>query len=212
MDKLIAEGLKTVAGLMAVAARTAPKAGGHDWVYARAATDEEKDAVVAMMREIGEAKGKAADKTNETHGRAFRADWGSDAKSVEAAGLLFLVGVQGRKAAGINCGACGHARCADMLKQARSTADSMGEADFPGPFCAFRIMDLSIAAGSAVKTAMDNNVDNRMMQKVGVAVLKTGLMKPCDLVLGIPLSASAKNIFFDRFEKLEARRLLFPKK
>ena len=80
--------------------------------------------------------------------------------------------------------------------------------DFPGPFCIFRIMDLSIAAGSAAKTAMEHNVDNRMMQKVGAAALKLGLLAPCDLILGLPLSATGKNIYFDRLDKLEARKTL----
>jgi len=96
-----------------------------------------------------------------------------------------------------------------MLKQKPLSRD---ESDFPGPFCMFRIIDLSIAAGSAVKTAMDHNVDNRIMQKIGVAALKLGLLNPCNLILGIPLAATGKNIFFDRPEKLEAWKILYSKK
>lgn len=194
--------MKTVAGLMAVAARTAPKTGGVDWVQARVATAEEKRAVVKAMQDLGEAKGAAASKPNQAQG--IRMDWMSDAKAVEASGLLFLIGVQGRKTVGINCGGCGCSLCSEMLRHERPSAQGV---DFSGPFCIFRIMDLSIAAGSAVKTAMDNNVDNRMMQKAGAAALRLGLLVPCDLVLGIPLSATGKNIFFDRLEKLEAWKM-----
>lgn len=209
MNALELNGLKSVAGLMAVAARTAPKSGGQDWIQSHVASPEEQKAIVEMMQGIGEAKGKSASKESEARGNAIRMDCMSDAKAVGASGLLFLIGVQGRKTVGIDCGGCGFPSCADMLKRAPL---STGEFDFPGPFCIFRVMDLSIAAGSAVKTAMDNNVDNRMMQKVGVAVLKMGLLKPCDLALGIPLSATGKNIYFDRLEKLEARKLVFSKK
>jgi uncharacterized ferredoxin-like protein len=208
MNTPVLDGLKIVANLMAVSACTAPKAGGVDWIQSRLAMGEEKHSVSGMMREIGRSKEKAVSKSNKDRGAAMQMDWMSDAKSVESSALLFLIGVQGRKAVGINCGGCGFSTCSDMLKQDPLSRD---EADFPGPFCMFRIMDLSIAAGSAVKVAMDHNVDNRMMQKVGVAALKLGLLNPCDLILGIPLAATGKNIFFDRPEKLEAWKILNPR-
>lgn len=208
MDSLILDGLKVVANLMAVSACTAPKAGGVDWLKPYLATNKEKNEISKIMQDIGEAKAKVISRINKTRSEAIRMDWMSDAKSVESSNLLFLIGIQGRKAVGINCGGCGFSSCSEMLKHSPFTTD---EADFPGPFCMFRIMDLSIAAGSAVKTAMDNNVDNRMMQKIGVAVLKMGLLKPCNIILGIPLSAAGKNIFFDRPDKLEAWKILASK-
>ena len=209
MNALDREGLKIVAGLMAVSARTAPKAGGADWIKTKLATTKEKSDISRRMQEIGAMKGSAVSKTDKKRGEAIRMDWTSDAKSVKYSGLLFLIGVQGRKAVGINCGGCGFLTCAGMRKQKPALID---KSDFAGPFCMFRIMDLSIAAGSAAKTAMDHNIDNRMMQKVGVAALKLGLLKPCDLIIGIPLSATGKNIFFDRPEKLDAWRIINPKR
>jgi uncharacterized ferredoxin-like protein len=207
MNTPVLEGLKIVANLMAVSSCTAPKAGGADWIQTELLAGEEKNSISRMMQEIGELKAKAI--SNKDRGAALRMDWNSDAKSVESSSLLFLIGVQGRKIVGINCGGCGFATCSGMLAQDPLSKD---EVDFPGPYCMFRIMDLSIAAGSAVKTAVDHNVDNRMMQKVGVAALKLGLLNPCDLILGIPLSATGKNIFFDRPEKLEAWKILSSKK
>lgn len=209
MNTLLQEGLKIVADLMAVSACTAPKTGGADWTQSKVATGEEKDAVVRVMKEIGEAKGRAAESVGRERGDAIRTDWGSDAACVDASPLLFLIGVEGRRTVGINCGGCGYPTCAEMLKSKPLSPDQVV---FPGPFCMFRVMDLSIAAGSAVKTAMDHNVDNRMMQKVGAAALKLGLLSPCNIILGIPLAATGKNIFFDRFEKLAAWRTLTAKK
>ena len=59
------------------------------------------------------------------------------------------------------------------------------------------LVNLGIALGSAVKIASIHNVDNRIMFSVGVAAQELGLVD-ADVVYGIPLSARAKNIYFDR--------------
>jgi len=51
--------------------------------------------------------------------------------------------------------------------------------------------------GSAVKMASDLNADNRIMYSVGVAA-KTLEVIDADVIVGIPISAEGKNIFFDR--------------
>jgi uncharacterized ferredoxin-like protein len=66
--------------------------------------------------------------------------------------------------------------------------------------CAIRLLDLGIALGSAAKTAMEHNVDNRIMYRIGVSAKRLG-MTESKLVHGIPLSARGKNIFFDRAKK-----------
>lgn len=62
---------------------------------------------------------------------------------------------------------------------------------------AVSLINLGIAIGSAVKTASLHNVDNRVMFTIGVAAKRLKLMD-ADVVLGIPLSATSKNIYFDR--------------
>lgn len=62
---------------------------------------------------------------------------------------------------------------------------------------ALSIVNLGIALGSAVKTASILNVDNRIMFTVGKAAKELRLLD-ADIVLGIPLNASSKNIYFDR--------------
>ena len=59
------------------------------------------------------------------------------------------------------------------------------------------ISDMGIALGSAVKTASMLNVDNRIMYRIGTAA-RAMKMVDWDFVMGIPLSATGKNIFFDR--------------
>jgi uncharacterized ferredoxin-like protein len=59
------------------------------------------------------------------------------------------------------------------------------------------VLNLGIAAGSAAKTASLHNVDNRVMFTAGFAAQVLKLID-ADLVLAIPLSATSKNIYFDR--------------
>ncbi len=59
------------------------------------------------------------------------------------------------------------------------------------------LVNLGIAIGSAVKTASLLNIDNRVMFTIGVAAQELGLLK-ADIVYGIPLSVTGKNIYFDR--------------
>ena len=71
------------------------------------------------------------------------------------------------------------------------------EGEFQGPQCAYRLLDMGIALGSAVKTASMLNVDNRIMYRASAVAREMGLID-ADYVMGIPLSATGKNIFFDR--------------
>ena len=58
-------------------------------------------------------------------------------------------------------------------------------------------MDLGIALGSAVKTASEMNIDNRLMYTLGAAAKELELLD-ADVIIDIPLSATGKNIYFDR--------------
>jgi len=51
--------------------------------------------------------------------------------------------------------------------------------------------------GSAVKTASEFNIDNRMMYSIGVAAKEMKLLDS-DVIIGIPLSVSGKSPYFDR--------------
>ena len=60
------------------------------------------------------------------------------------------------------------------------------------------MLDMGIALGSAAKMAMALNVDNRIMYRVGVAAKRIGLLSESSVIMGIPLSAKGKSIYFDR--------------
>ena len=116
------------------------------------------------------------------------AGWRLDAENVARSACVLLIGIKEATVAGLNCSACGFDLCLKI-----NTSDG----EFRGPQCALRVLDLGIALGSAVKTASLLNVDNRIMYRIGVAARQAGLCDD-DLAMGIPLSATGKNIYFDR--------------
>ncbi len=60
-----------------------------------------------------------------------------------------------------------------------------------------RMMDIGVALSSAAKTASMLNVDNRVQQRVGAAAKELGYIK-AEVVMGIPVSITGKNIYYDR--------------
>ncbi len=173
--------VKSVAGLMALAARTAPKAVGMDSIKIDVLTGKEQAKLAQEMIREGEALGFDFFRTN--------------GEKVKESDATLLIGVEGRKGLGINCGGCGFATCANMAKAA--AAAKQKKTLYTGPNCVLKISDLGIAVGSAVKTASIHNVDNRIMFSAGVAALALGRLKGCSVAYGIPLKASGKNIYFD---------------
>jgi uncharacterized ferredoxin-like protein len=82
------------------------------------------------------------------------------------------------------CGLCGYKDCASKPKEA---------------VCSLNTIDLGIAIGSAISAAADNRVDNRIMFSIGQAAIALGLLgNDVKIAMGIPLSVSGKNPFFDR--------------
>lgn len=173
----------TVAGLMELAARTAPKAKGVDTIFTRILTGKEIQALAGHLADAGEKRKISF--------------FIRDAKNIAACDACVIIGAKGWSVAGINCGACGYACCEELAKECKKRRKR--STDFSGPNCAIRMTDLGIALGSAVKTAQIHNVDNRIMYSAGTAALDLGLLgKDCSVAYAIPLSATGKNIFFDR--------------
>jgi len=179
--------VELVAGLMALSARTAPKAKGQDALVTRVLAGEELTALARGMDALGTDRGI----------RFFVRDAGN----VRSSDACLLVGARREPTAGLDCGACGFPTCAEML-MAEPAKNLKGKRTFfTGPNCAVRMADLGIALGSAVKTGSVHNVDNRVMYSAGVTALALGLLEDCTVAYGIPLSASGKNIFFDRKDR-----------
>ena len=176
------EGVITVAHLMALAARTAPKGKGMDSIEICVVTGDDLQRLAVAMKDAGKALEMAF--------------FNRDSANVAASDACLLIGARGYEPAGINCGGCGYSTCTGM-----SGAFQENEArayHFRGPGCVIKMADLGIAVGSAVKTASIHNVDNRVMYTAGIAGISLGWLGDCSVGYGIPLRAAGKNIFFDR--------------
>jgi uncharacterized ferredoxin-like protein len=177
-EEEIAEAVVQVGKLMALAARTAPKGVGQDYLEVRLVTGEDVERVGKAMV----AKGEAEDIPHFVR----------DGNSVLRCHAILLVGLLDHPPIGLDCGACGHGDCYGFT-EAKKEAEA---GDF-APACVFRSLDLGIALGSAAKTAQLHNVDNRIMYRIAVVAIELGLIGP-GICMGIPLAAVGKSPFFDR--------------
>jgi uncharacterized ferredoxin-like protein len=166
-----------VAQLMAISATTAPKSKGENFVKTRVLKGK-------VLRELADAMLAYGQRTK-------KKDFDRDSKNVAASDAVLLVGIKRPGVLGLDCGACGFADCKTFQQQKKQTSE------FIGPTCAFRLLDMGIALGSAVKTASMLNVDNRIMYRVGAVVREMELVD-WEFVVGIPLSVTGKSIYFDR--------------
>ena len=162
--------IEQVANLMAAAARTAPKTRGIDNIQTLILTDNDIKKLILKMHEIAK--------------RDNRPSCERDAKTLENVKVCVVIATK-IEPAGLNCGFCGFKTC-DELKS-------------KGGACAYNSMDLGIALSSTAEIANKFHIDNRLMFSIGKAALELGLFdKEARQAIGIPLSASGKNIFFDR--------------
>jgi len=173
------EAILEAAKLMLISARTAPKSGGIDDVLTLILYEKDKDAIASKMEEIAEQRKIESFKR--------------DAKNVRDSEAVVLIGVRGNKSSGLNCGGCGYKDCKEFEEVEKRLRE-----DFFGPTCIFKALDLGIALGSAAKIASILNIDNRIMYRVGTAAFKLKLLPEATVIMGIPISAKGKNIYFDR--------------
>jgi len=165
------DALKTVADLMCLAARTAPKTRGVDVIVSRVATDAERAQMADEMERIARDQGQAF--------------FARDAGNLRASPVCLLLGATSKHAGLKVCGFCGFDNCA-----ANQAA---------GAVCAFNQIDLGIAASSAAAVAALHHADCRMMYTVGTAARRLDVFgEPVVAAIGIPLSGTGKNPFFDR--------------
>ncbi len=92
---------------------------------------------------------------------------------------LILVGLDDDTTLGLDCQACGFSSCEELSKIRK-------EDIFEGPNCVFRVIDLGIAVGSALRTANVHNVKGEVMIKGGIAAKRVGL-STSRVVLAVPI-------------------------
>ncbi|MDR0941091.1 MAG: DUF2148 domain-containing protein [Bacteroidales bacterium] len=169
---IIRQTVLNVAQLMVTAAITAPKGRGISHLHTCIVVDEDKQAVIEQMRSLAK----------EFSLPSFE----RDARNLENADALVLLGTALEPMGLKLCGMCGFENCDAKRKQ-------------PHIPCVFNPGDLGIALGSAVSVAMDNRIDNRILYSAGQAALRMGIFPPeVKIIYGVALSVSKKNIFFDR--------------
>ncbi len=172
------EAMDQVLRLMSLSARTSPKTAGIDDIILKVVVGEEKGKIVEEMHKIAQERGIA--------------NFDRDARSIERSHGILLIGI--RKDAGtinLNCGACGF-DC-DELKDHKKQG-----LDYYGPNCAYKLLDVGIALGSAAKTVGILNADSRIMYRAATAAIRIGIMTDVSVALAIPISGTGKSIFFDR--------------
>lgn len=161
------------AARMCAAARTAPKGHGRDTLHTLVLTGEDKEALARKMEEVGLRE----------MGDEMPTWYGRDAACVRKAQAVVLIGAE-KKLRGVpHCGYCGHENCAGCQAAGRN--------------CGWAYVDLGVAVSSAVTIAAADRIDNRIMYSIGKAAVEMDFSSDV-LWLGIPLSVSGKNIFFDR--------------
>lgn len=166
------QALRDVATKMTLAARTAPKAKGKDFLYTAVVEKETIELLSQYMINTGREKGLYI----------FERD-GLNLKHIQ---IMVVLGTSIQALNVPNCGFCGFPSCEEKQQA-------------PHIPCTFNSGDLGIATGSAVSVAMDHRVDNRILFTAGKAAIETGIIpKEIKIAYGIPLSATGKNPFFDR--------------
>jgi uncharacterized ferredoxin-like protein len=174
-EKVTADTLHQVASLMVTAARTAPKTRGRNNLEFLIVDGEDIEKIARRTEEIGEIT------------KAYF--FGRDANDIRRSEVVVLFGTRIKALDLPYCGWCGFRDCAEKNRH-------------PDNPCAFNNIDLGIAVGSAVSIAADHRVDNRVMYTIGQAVRDLGYFDPeIRIILGIPLSATSKNIYFNRLGK-----------
>jgi len=158
---------------MCAAARTAPKAKGRDNIVTMVLTGEDKDALADKMDAI-------VDRENDERLQFFK----RDAQNLRDAMAVVLIGAKRAVARLSFCSYCGFENCAACTES--------------GGRCAFNMIDLGIAIGSATAIAADDRVDNRVLYTAGKAAAEMEYGGEDVIWMAIPLSVKAKNIFFDR--------------
>lgn len=169
-EKIIERALEQAGIAMLGRAKTAPKARGVDHLIYRLA---EKDDIEALAKEI-EVLGIEKDVPFFIR----------DSRNILPLEYILLIGAKDSTRGIPQCGFCGYENCGHKMK-------NIGR-------CAYDLIDLGLAVGSALSLGQQLGVDSRIMYTIGKAAIRLGYLPDAAVALGIPLSMTEKNRFFDR--------------
>jgi len=190
IDQIRAEIVRTVAGLCAAAAVTAPKSGGQLFIRGKPLFIETVfvDERATLARLAGWMRVRGRERRQEL--------WFRDAAVAERLDGVLFIGLKDWYPPIYDCGACGFATCAEFVEATRRQRVDSAAFEFAGPHCNLRDIDLGIAVGSAAKTASLNNVDTRCQTRIAVAARKLGLIAS-DVAVALSMTVTHKNPGFD---------------
>lgn len=163
---------KNIGMQMMIAAETAPKGKGRNTIQMCLLQHEEQIKLCSEMIRIAEDTGPKF--------------FNRDAQNIQNSLAILVIGSEISPLNLPNCGFCGFEGCSEKELQMNAP-------------CCFNSIDLGIAIGSAVSTALMHKVDTRVMYSAGKAAISLNLLgENVKIAFGIPISISSKNIFFDR--------------
>ena len=105
----IEKAIRDVVNLMGVAARTAPKSAGKDFVVVKAIYGEDVKKLAKEMFRYGKESGKR--------------NFDRDGNNVKNSPAVLLVGIKDALSVGLNCGACGYNKCSNRISHKGSEFD-----------------------------------------------------------------------------------------
>jgi uncharacterized ferredoxin-like protein len=192
-EDLIRGGLRHVAELCAMAATTAPKSGGQLFLKGARPFLE-----IRLIEDRGTLN-RISDWMRERGSKRGDPIWSRDAETAAKTDQILFIGLANWYPPVYDCGACGFATCAEFMNSSPTQRTNPGADDweFAGPICQIRCVDLGVAVGSAAKEASSHGVDTRCQTRTAAAARHLGIIS-ADLAVGLAMSVSHKNIFFDR--------------
>lgn len=171
-SNMVQSSLIEVAKKVLMAAQTAPKGRGFDTLQYLILTENNIIDLANTMSEIAIREGETF--------------FQRDAENLKKSNVVILMGVENIVRKLTYCSYCGFPSCAEKTRMNHVP-------------CAFSLVDLGIAIGSAVSVLSDYHIDNRVMFSAGKAALEMNLFNSqVHTVFAIPMSVNAKSLYFDR--------------
>ncbi len=166
------KGVDIIAKLMSISAITAPKAEDISFIDIQPLDEAEKEILAEELFQMAEED----------------EEYSHIGEIIIESDKVILMGLNEHPPFGLDCQACGFKDCDEFSKIKK-------EDIFKGPNCAYRLLDLGIAIGSALKTADYNNVEADILIKAGLAAKNIGL-STSNIVMAVPIYLQGSNIFF----------------